>query len=58
LYCCSFRQYASLVEAELMPKFNAVEHWAKIEVSLQGQLTICKMWERAGWAIEAGSMVL
>lgn len=28
----SFRQYGALVERELMPKYGAVEHWAKIEV--------------------------
>lgn len=29
---CSFRQYGRLVEQELMAKYNATEHWAKIEV--------------------------
>ena len=29
---CSFRQYAGLVSRELTPKYNAAEHWAKIEV--------------------------
>lgn len=28
----SFRQYGRLVEQELMAKYNATEHWAKIEV--------------------------
>lgn len=28
----SFRQYASLVEREVMAKYGATEHWAKIEV--------------------------
>ncbi|KAL4448874.1 hypothetical protein ABPG77_007591 [Micractinium sp. CCAP 211/92] len=28
----SFKQYGALVEQELMPKYGAVEHWAKIEV--------------------------
>lgn len=28
---CSFRQYAGLVGRELTPKYNAAEHWAKIE---------------------------
>ena len=29
---CSFFEYCKLVEGELMPKYNAAEHWAKIEV--------------------------
>lgn len=32
----SFRQYGALVERELMPKYGAVEHWAKIEVGPTG----------------------
>ncbi len=30
--CCSFRQYGQLVERQLMQRYNAVEHWAKIEL--------------------------
>jgi L-galactono-1,4-lactone dehydrogenase len=28
----SFKRYAAVVERELMPRFGAVEHWAKLEV--------------------------
>ncbi len=28
----SFAEYAKMVEYELMPKYGAVEHWAKVEV--------------------------
>jgi L-galactono-1,4-lactone dehydrogenase len=34
---CSFRRYAQLVERELMPKYGATEHWAKIEVPADPQ---------------------
>ncbi len=37
---CSFRQYARLVEQELMAKYNAMEHWAKIEVRMAAQATV------------------
>ena len=32
LGACSFFKYCKLVEENLMPKYDAAEHWAKIEV--------------------------
>ena len=29
---CRFFQYCKLLEKDLMPRYDAVEHWAKIEV--------------------------
>lgn len=29
---CSFAKYANLEEAKIMPKYGAVEHWAKLEI--------------------------
>ena len=31
-WLCRFFQYCKLLEGDLMPRYNAVEHWAKIEV--------------------------
>ena len=33
---CSFNRYAQLVERELLPKYGAVPHWAKLEVDRMG----------------------
>lgn len=42
----AFKQYARLVESELMPKYNATEHWAKIEVPQEGPDAVAKARER------------
>ena len=36
LSACSFDRYAQLVERELLPKYGAVPHWAKLEVDRMG----------------------
>lgn len=36
LSCCSFEQYAGLVQDKMMPKYAAAWHWAKIEPPAEG----------------------